>query len=119
MLISTETKNITDFLVKRTSLSAAILAYFFKTNLFTELQLIPAIVFFTTKAYLKFHHERFLFTRRTTFYLKIEDRNDTVEDKNVNISSSKHTFKNGRPDFRGDVKRNIIQEKIFQNSSVT
>ena len=42
-----------------------------------------------------------------------------MEDKNVNISSSKQNFKNGRPGFRGDVKRNIIQEKILQNSSVT
>ena len=42
-----------------------------------------------------------------------------MEDKNVNISSSKQNFKNWGPGFRGDVKRNIIQEKILQNSSVT
>ena len=44
MLISSETKNITDFLVKGTSLSAIVLQLF-KMYYFTGLQVVPAIVF--------------------------------------------------------------------------
>ena len=113
-----ETKNSTDFLLLNTHPYQQKQCLFsIQTTLQSSKFCQQQFFFNTFLAMLKFNSfskttTLFLFARKTTFYLKLLDRNYTAMDKNSNLSSQKYNFKIMKIETK-------LQQKLFNRGTLT